>query len=248
MNKNGVSWLKTRIIYEDNDLLVCHKPSGLATQTAKIGQQDMVNELKNYLAQNLKYLTQKKSPPYLGILHRLDQPVEGILVFAKVREAAAQLTKQLTDGSLNKQYYAVVCGQPMEDHGRLVDYLVKDAANNMSRAVTSQNPLPEDAKKAILTFQTLRRISTPAPLALLDIHIETGRFHQIRSQLAHAGIPILGDLKYGPEYSGLSKGLGIKDISLCAWKVEFIHPSTKKKMEFQITPAGTGFRDFGFES
>ena len=115
--------MKTEIIYEDGELLVVWKPAGLATQTAKTGQADVVSELKNYLARTAP----GKGAPYLGIIHRLDQPVEGMLVFAKKRSAAAALTAQLggqgNAGLMNKQYYAVLCGKPVPEEGELVDYL-----------------------------------------------------------------------------------------------------------------------------
>ncbi len=219
-----------------------HKPAGLATQSAKVGQPDAVSELKKYLG---------KKEPYLGIVHRLDQPVEGLLVFAKTKAAAAHLTKQLEAGSLNKQYYATVCGKPEPERGELVDYLLKEG--NLARVVSQGTP---QAKKAVLQYRVLvceaetkdelltsTNTANGYPAAdvleqnvtTLDIHIDTGRFHQIRAQLSHAGWPILGDSKYGTAQSvEISKNLGIRNVALFAYKLEFVHPATGKHMEYKI--------------
>lgn len=217
-----------------------HKPAGLATQSAKVGQPDVVSELKKYLG---------KKDPYLGIVHRLDQPVEGLLVFAKTKAAAAHLTKQLEAGSLNKQYYATVYGKPEAENGELMDYLVKEG--NLAKVVPQGTP---QAKKAVLQYKVLecRAMSGETErcgasthveaepeiarnITTLDIHIDTGRFHQIRVQLAHAGWPILGDLKYGtPESMEMSKKFGIRNVALFAYQLELVHPVTGKHMEYKI--------------
>ena len=211
--------MRTKIIYEDNHIIIVHKPAGLATQTSHIGQQDVVSELKNYL-----------KSPYLGIIHRLDQPVEGLLVFAKTKDAAGKLTKQLSAGTLNKQYYAVICGKPSEISGELVDYLVKEG--NTGRI---GQPEEGDAKKAVLQYRITKEINQDCSLA--DIYIETGRFHQIRLQMSHAGCPILGDLKYGSKASiEMSRQYGVKNVALYAYKIELFHPVTGKKLEFSFRP------------
>lgn len=211
--------MRIKIIYEDNHIIIVHKPAGLATQTSHIGQQDVVSELKNHL-----------KSPYLGIIHRLDQPVEGLLVFAKTKDAAAKLTKQLSAGTLNKQYYAVLCGKPSEDEGRLVDYLIKEG--NTGRIGQSEEA---EAKKAILQYRIMKEINKDCSLA--DIYIETGRFHQIRLQMSHAGCPILGDLKYGSEVSiELSRKYGVKNVALYAYSIQLQHPMTGKKLEYSFQP------------
>lgn len=211
--------MKTKIIYEDDHILVVHKPAGLATQAAGVGQPDVVSELKNYLRQ-----------PYLGVVHRLDQPVEGLLVFGKTKAAAAGLTKQLTMGSLNKYYYALICGKPAGETGELVDYLVKDG--NTARL---GQPAEKDAKKAVLKYRQI--CEWREECTLLDVEIETGRFHQIRFQLANAGFPILGDQKYGTQKS-LETGnkQGIRQLSLYAYRLEFKHPATGRKQDYVIRP------------
>lgn len=218
--------MRCEILYEDETIIVIRKPAGLATQSAKVGEPDAVSELKKYLAEN------GQKNPYIGVVHRLDQPVEGLLVFAKTKDAAAGLTKQLSVGTLNKNYYALVCGKPKEDCGELVDYLVKE--QSMAKVVPEGTP---EAKKAVLQYKVLKRM--PEGLALLDIHIDTGRFHQIRVQMAHAGMPLLGDRKYGSPLSvSFSEEVGVKFVALYAYRLEFKHPITKKAMNYELQPEG----------
>ena len=251
--------MQTQIVYEDEAVLVIRKPAGLATESAGIGQKDVVSELKNYVA--------KKNPgkmPYLGIVHRLDQPVEGLLVFAKTKKAAEDLTTQLGKGTLKKEYLAVVCGKVPENTGRLVDYLikvngmavvkdaadaqVKDAADvqvkDAADARVKQAAYPQ-AKKAVLTYT---KKAETEKFTLLAVQIETGRFHQIRAQLSHAGLPILGDEKYGSEESKeLSREKKIRFTALCAASLSFRHPVTGKTMAFTQTPQNPAFADFVIE-
>ncbi len=227
--------MRTKIIYEDKDVLVVCKPAGLATQTARPGQQDMVSELKNYLA------VSGKGAPYLGLVHRLDQPVEGLLVLGKNKAATASLTAQLNKGVLNKDYLAVVCGKPAEQQGRLVDSLYKDE-KNMAHVVTGEHP---QAKKAVLEYRVLseqKHSLSEVPLALVEVHIETGRFHQIRVQMAHAGSPLLGDTKYAPaSVQELSRALGVRQVALCARSIVFVHPTAGKEMSYTIEPENPAF-------
>ena len=263
--------MRTEIIYEDKDILVIYKPAGLATQTAKLGQADVLSELKNYLMQSAKGSGKASQVPgrevYLGVIHRLDQPVEGLLVFAKQKRAAADLTKQLQSqgegGSLHKHYYAVVCGNPEAKQGRLVDYMLKSAENLAVIVDKSANGQKQDqgkiqAREAVLEYQLKagrevgKGISSADDsrrdeqnVALIDINIFTGRFHQIRAQMAHAGIPLLGDTKYGSaESKELTKALGIQAVALCAYSLEFLHPTTKKRMYFEEKPRGKAFEMF----
>ena len=230
-----------RIVYEDDAIIVVYKPAGLATQTAKVGQPDLVSWLKKYCKNS-----------YLGVVHRLDQPVEGLLAFGKNQKVAAALTKQLSQGALNKQYFAVVCGKPAMKKAELVDYMIK-TKDNMARIVaapdkTTGGSVISDAKKAVLQYKILEDVSTPAKLALADIHIDTGRFHQIRCQMANAGMPLVGDVKYGPEENcELSRKLGVRNVALCAYKLVFQHPVTGKKMSFEVKPENKAF-DFFLEN
>ena len=233
--------MRTKVIYEDKDIIVAQKPAGLATQTARVGQADMVSELKNHIAP-----AQGGKAPYLGVVHRLDQPVEGLLVFAKNQKAAADLTKQLSGQTLNKQYYAAVCGQPPAPEGELVDYLWK-TPDGKAQVVTGEQDKYPEAKCAVLRYRiigerNLLPSSTGSGVFFTDIHIETGRFHQIRAQMAHAGMPLLGDVKYGTEESmARSRELSVRNVALCAYKLEFLHPFTGKPLSFCIKPEGKVF-------
>lgn len=230
--------MRTRIIFEDADIIVIHKPAGLAVQTARIGQQDVVSELKNYLAAG--------GLPYLGIVHRLDQPVEGLLVFGKTPAAAAALSGELVGEDFCKEYLAAVWGKPAAADGELVDYLGKKdgravvygSDSTEVRASKSGSNHAEGAKKAVLHFAVIfEKMTADGMLSLLKVRLETGRFHQIRAQLSHAGCPILGDLKYGNEKSlEASKKLGVRNTALCACRLVFTHPVSKKEMEYTVSP------------
>lgn len=239
--------MKTRIIFEDEHMLVVYKPAGIAVQAAKSMEMDVLSELKNYL-----------KSPYVGLVHRLDQPVEGILVFAKTPFAASALSRQTTDKTMEKEYLAAVLAteEVIREKVTLTDYLLKDGKSNLSKVVEAS---VKNAKKAVLSYEVKEMVSLQelgaryeprsilnteslqesktAKIALLKIQLKTGRHHQIRVQLANANIPLLGDLKYGSEESKkLSALLGIKDVALCAHRLVFQHPKTGKTMEFCVSP------------
>lgn len=217
------------IVYEDKDILVCVKPAGLPTQTAKVAAPDLVSELKNYLA--------GKGESYLAVVHRLDQPVEGLLVFAKNKAAAGKLSAQLRQSDFHKVYYAVAFNQPPVQEGVLEDYMIKDGAR--AKIVTADTP---GAKKAVLHYKLL---AMERGRALYEIRLETGRFHQIRAQMAHAGMPLLGDKKYADAAIQLySEAHGIKNPALCAVKLKLIHPKSGEEMLFVRKPVGEVFRGF----
>lgn len=243
---------RNRILHEDSDMIVCHKPAGIATQTARVGQADMVSEIANYLASNKDSGVGKS--PYVGVVHRLDQPVEGILVFAKNKTAAAVLGRQAAGEEMKKEYLALVCGEDMPEQGELKDYLLKDGRTNTSRVVP---PEVKGAKQAWLSYEMiqhdLREALFPAQkdlpggslprIMLVRICLHTGRHHQIRVQMANAGIPLLGDRKYaGKEALAMSEKLGIRETALCAYRLAFTHPKTGRQMQFEIRPEGAAFR------
>ena len=223
------------IIFEDKDILICRKPAGIATQTKRLGQQDMESLLKNYRAK-------KGEPPYIGIVHRLDQPVEGLMVFAKNQQAAANLSKQVQDRVIGKYYYALSVQEmdPYHTEGILEDYLVTDKKTNFTKVVDIDElkkqgkEIPKDAKYAKLEWQ---RIKTTKFNSLFNIKLHTGRQHQIRVQMSHIGCPLIGDSKYGDE-----KNRGA--LALCSYKLEFEHPTKKTPMEFEILPIGKVFVEF----
>lgn len=224
------------IIYEDKEVLVCHKPAGIAVQNAKIGTMDLESGLKNYLA------VKTKEMPYLGVVHRLDQPVEGLVVFAKTPRAARELSRQVSGTGMDKYYLAVTTGTPPERSGILEHYLKKDGRSNSSAVVSGEIP---GAKRARLSYKVLKEFQMEEfgaekcmlMCTLMEIHLETGRHHQIRVQMSAAGMPLLGDRKYHPsEAAGRFPALG-----LCSYKLSFTHPATKKKMCFECRPEGAAF-------
>lgn len=254
--------MRTQIIYEDKDLLVCCKPAGLAVQSGRASEPDMVSELKNYLAKKeredggalrgrdsgLRRRPPEKDGIYLGVIHRLDQPVSGILVFAKNQPAAADLSRQVSERLMKKTYRAVVMlredsnpkppaeeKKGMQDEicaqgpgTELTDYMVKEAGG-MARIA---DPKEKDAKKAKLSYRCLERRDVRA---LMEIELETGRHHQIRVQMAHAGMPLLGDARYGSRESReLSERMGIRTVQLQAVKLCFRHPSTGKRVCYEL--------------
>lgn len=229
------------IIYEDDHIIVCYKPAGVPTQTSKMGEQDMVSLLKNYL---YKKQTEKKEP-YVAVIHRLDQPVEGLLVFAKTPFAAKELSKGMQGAGFGKYYKAVLWGAPKKANDTLEDYLVKDGRTNTSRVC---EPSETDAKKAVLSYEVLAMGREVDPVGeqasgrsvtLVKVKLDTGRHHQIRVQMANIGCPIWGDAKYN---NASVQDRRFRQIALCAYRLEFVHPKTGKKMEFEIEPKGEGFK------
>ena len=235
--------MQKNIVFEDEHIIVAYKPAGIATQTKRVGQQDMVSELKNYLSR--KPENKGKGEPYLGLVHRLDQPVAGILVFAKTKQAAASLSRQMAEGKFHKHYYAVIYGRPEKEDGRLTDYLYKDGRTNMSLIVKEDFP---EAKKAVLTYRlvkTLMVLEAFQETSLMEIELFTGRHHQIRVQMANAGMPLLGDSKYGTETDKqFSREIGCRNVALCAYKLKFLHPKTGKEISFERKPEEEIFLPF----
>lgn len=241
--RTGGLLVQKNIIFEDEHIIVAYKPAGIATQTARLGQQDMVSELKNYLAQ--KPENKGKGAPYLGLVHRLDQPVAGILAFAKTKQAAASLSKQITDGHFHKYYNAIVFGRPDKEEADLENYLYKDGKTNMSLVVKENFP---DAKKARLHYQrkeTLMVLEERQEASLVEIELFTGRHHQIRVQMANADMPLLGDSKYGTVRSkDFSKKIGCRNVALCACRLQFMHPKTGEELHFMKKPEDEIFLPF----
>lgn len=251
--------MQKNILFEDQHIIVVYKPAGIATQTARVSQQDMVSELKNYLAEKPGCKT--KGEPYLGIVHRLDQPVCGLLVFGKTKAAAAELSRQITNGRMQKYYYAVILGSPSQTQGRLEDFLYKDARTNQSLVVNEGFP---GSQRALLDYRFVKTLMVleeeggyreyrdyvrhlagkqPAAfpkdrqISLMEVLLITGRHHQIRAQMAHADMPLMGDSKYGsPASKALSQKAGLRNVALCASKLTFSHPSTQETVSFERKP------------
>lgn len=215
-----------KIVYEDKDILVCFKPAGIPTQTASLAAEDTVSLLKKHLAK-----AGKEKNPYLGLIHRLDQPVSGLLVFAKNKQAAGNLGKQFVNGVANKDYIALACGMLKNKKGKLEHDLIKDPVSKQTKVVTSGTN--QAAKKAVLEYWIEEeRVGS----CVVKVKLYTGRFHQIRAQFSAIGNPLLGDRKYGSKESiALSKNLGISQIALCAYQLKFEHPTTGEIMEFIVS-------------
>lgn len=224
---------KINVIYEDDQILVCKKEAGIPTQSAKVSEKDMVSMAKGHLFEK----NIQKGEPYLGLIHRLDQPVEGILLFAKTPVAARNLSQQIQSAQMKKKYFAVTCGRMAQKKAKLENYLVKDGKTNTSKIV---NELSKEAKLAKLEYCILEEKDEKN---LVDIQLITGRHHQIRVQMAHVGMALWGDTKYNPKFS---KRKGWFQIALCAYGLEFRHPETSQRMDYNIVPTGDVFQTFDF--
>ena len=215
-----------KIILEEKDYILVHKEAFVAAQSARLGEMDLYSEVRNYLAQ--KYM---KKEPYLALINRLDQPVEGLVLFAKNKETAAKLSAQLQNGTLEKYYLAAVYGEVSVMQQTLTDYIRKNPTGNYSEIVSKDS---RNGKEAILEYRVIRKNEAES---LLEIHLLTGRHHQIRVQLSHAGYPLLGDIKYGNTASNAyNENKKIKSVALCAYKVVFQHPVTGNRIEKEIIP------------
>lgn len=217
MSRFTIDDLKQCILFEDKDLLVLYKPAGIAVQHASFGQIDLESVLKHYLVMQQN----QKGVPFLGVIHRLDQPVEGVLVFAKTKDAARGLNQQLTSGKMDKRYLAVVEGVCRASEEELHDYLLKDGKIHRSSVV---DRAIQGAKEARLKYRLIEQRENEA---LVEIRLFTGRHHQIRVQMSHAGMPLIGDRKYHPDTKE-------SKLRLCAYSLRFYHPRTGKQMVVRI--------------
>ncbi len=218
------------ILYEDNHIIVYNKPHGLATQSRRAGVLDVESLLLNHLsASGGANSASASGVPYLAVIHRLDQPVAGILVFAKTPAAARELNRQLQQKKFEKYYRAEAEGRMPAAQGILEDYLIRDGRLNISRVCSKDTP---GSRLARLHYRVLREEACGGtPRSHLEIRLDTGRHHQIRVQLAHAGCPLVGDTKYNPSASSSGERTELK---LCAYKLSFRHPASKEWLEFEI--------------
>jgi len=216
------------ILFEDQHILVCFKPAGMPVQTKSPGCMDLEHFLINHLLHQMRRKgISPKQPPYLAVIHRLDQPVSGILVFAKTSDAAKKLNQQMQSNEFTKEYEAITCGSFHEISGTLVNYLVKDGRTNTSHTCTKDTP---NAKRAELSYIAVNHFPEKN-LTQVRIRLITGRHHQIRVQMAANQTPLWGDNKYNPEFADKK---GYFPIALCARSLSFTHPVTGEKLSYEI--------------
>ncbi|WP_158841181.1 RluA family pseudouridine synthase [Polaribacter sp. L3A8] len=204
-----------QILFEDNHIIIVNKRAGDITQGDKTGDKPLSDVVKEYIKD--KY--NKPGNVYLGVVHRLDRPTSGIIIFAKTSKSLERLNKMLRDKTINKTYWAVVKNHPKKEKDTLINFLRKNPKNNKSTAYPKEI---EGSKKAILHYTVVKKLDN---YSLIEVDLETGRHHQIRSQLANIGSPIKGDLKYGFDRSNKDGS-----IHLHARRIKFIHPVTKEEV------------------
>lgn len=260
--------MNLEVLYEDPSIIVVWKPVGLESQSSRGFGADMVSQIRLHIHK----LSPKSGEPYVGVIHRLDKPVSGIMVYAKEKKAAAALSRQVAGGQMSKKYWAILCGQPVDNVEKYVDYLLKSEKENVSRIVDKGIT---GAKRAELICRTLetRQIEPWGPLTLAEVELCTGRHHQIRVQMAGHGLPLWGDNRYNPLFGGkipaaeenagadLRKGQMAgqaealtgrpetkrpirANVALASCYLSFTHPVTGKQMEFTRTPSDGMFREF----
>lgn len=220
-----------QVIYEDNHIIIVNKTSSEIVQGDKTGDTPLSEIVKQYLKE--KY--NKQGNVYLGVTHRLDRPVSGIVVFAKTSKALPRLNDMFKNGEVKKTYWAIVKDCPKETEGELIHYLVRNEKQNKSYAYDKEVP---NSKKAILNYKLIGRSQN---YYLLEVDLKTGRHHQIRCQLAKMGCPIKGDLKYGAQRSNPDGS-----ISLHARRIRFIHPVSQKMIDIEALVPGDNLWQ-GFE-
>ncbi len=222
--------IEPKIIFEDNHILVVIKPYNISVQEDESHDIDMLTIIKNFI----KERDNKPGNVFLGLVHRLDRPTGGVMVFAKTSKAANRLTEQLKKKELTKHYLCVVNGKPQLKENRLVTYLKKDSKTNTVKIAPK---LEEGAKEAILEY---RLLSSLDGLSLIDVNLITGRSHQIRVQMAkQLNLSIYGDYKYGDKNHG-------GNLALWAYELKFKHPVSKQDMVFRVSPdySNSGFLKF----
>ncbi len=252
------------VLYEDDYIIVVWKPVGLESQSSRGFGADMVSEIKRHIHK----LSPKSGEPYVGVIHRLDKPVSGVMVYAKEKKAAAALSKQVADGKIKKKYLAVVCGKIVHNVDNFVDYLLKDEKENVSRIVDKGITGGKRAELSAYPWETIED-EMYGPLTLVEVELMTGRHHQIRVQMSGHNLPLWGDNKYNPIFAEqplattaaagteagrysetvqrLPKSAGrrsLVDVALASWHLTFTHPVTGKKMTFEHLPDSMIFRRF----
>lgn len=216
------------ILFEDQHIIVIEKPPKVPCQSDKTNDMDLLSYIKQYLIKQ----GAKVNNPYVGLIHRLDRPVGGVMVFAKTKFANTKLSEAIRKREIEKEYLAVVCGKVEEKKGVFKDYLVKHKTINMSKVVEKDS---NGAKEAILQYEKLAEIEDEANgiLSLVKIKLITGRHHQIRVQFSNRGLPLWGDNKYNKQFV---KNREWTQIALWSNYLKFNHPKTQKQLEFKLMP------------
>ena len=204
-----------QVLFEDNHIIIVNKRSGDITQGDKTGDKPLSDVVKNYIKRKFN----KPGNVYLGVVHRLDRPTSGVIIFARTSKALERLNKMLREKKINKTYWAIVKGCPKKEKDTLINFLKKNPKKNKSSVYQHEI---SGAKRAVLHYQVIQKLDN---YTLLEIDLETGRHHQIRNQLSAIGFPIKGDLKYGFNRSNKDGS-----IHLHARKIEFIHPVSKEQI------------------
>lgn len=214
-----------KILFEDNQIIVVEKPINIPSQADKTGDEDMLTIIKKYLIE--KY--NKPGDAYLGLVHRLDRPTGGVMVFAKTSKAASRLSEQIREKQFEKEYLVIIDGKMEEDSGTFEDYMIKNEQKNMSKIVDSKT---KNSKLAKLEYEVIK-YNKEINLSVVKVKLHTGRHHQIRVQFASRNHSVYGDQKYG------TRGKG-KQLCLWAYKLSILHPITKEKMTFEAYPEKEG--------
>lgn len=225
VGEQRINMNKIKVIYEDNHIIVVEKPVNVPSQSDKTGDMDVLSMIKEYLKE--KY--HKSGNVYLGLIHRLDRPVGGVMVYAKTSKAAARLSEQVREKMMEKKYLSIVDGKMEKESSILEDYLWKNESTNLSKIVKEGT---KNAKYAKLEYRVIK-YEKEINLSVLEIKLYTGRHHQIRVQFSSRNHSIYGDQKYG------TRGKG-KQIALWAYELSFEHPITKKRLTFKSVPEKIG--------
>ena len=217
--EDGKVMSKLNVLYEDNHIIVVEKPVNVLSQGDNTGDLSLLDMVKEYVKE--KY--NKPGNVYIGLIHRLDRPVGGIMVFARTSKAASRLSKQVSEHSFSKKYYAVVSGKMEKENDKFID--------SLKRLDNGNTIVSNDGKRSVLSYNVLE-YNKDVDASLVDISLETGRHHQIRVQFASRGHALLGDQRYGKQDK--------TQIALYSYELEFVHPVTKEVMKFSLKPEKVG--------
>ena len=214
-----------KVLYEDNHIIVVEKPVNIPSQADKTGDVDLLTIVKQYIKE--KY--NKPGEVYLGLVHRLDRPTGGVMVFARTSKSASRLSEQIRNKTMHKKYLCIVDGKMENQTGSMRDFLLKNEKNNISKVVKEGT---KNAKEAVLDYEVVK-YNDQINMSVVKVDLHTGRHHQIRVQFASRGHSLSGDQKYG------TRGRG-KQLALWAYSLSFIHPTTKEELTFEDYPEIVG--------